>query len=99
VLVAQGQVGEALRSYTASRTIRDRLARQDPANAQWQRDLAVSYMKLGTVEKQKDNTTAAVDFFTQARAISARLVEHDPTNAIWKNDLAWVERQIVALKK
>ncbi len=98
VLVAQGQLGEALRAYTASRTIREQLATQDSANAQWQRDLAVSYFKLGVTARSNNELATAMDYFMQARAISARLVERDPTNAVWKNDLAWVNQRIDALK-
>jgi hypothetical protein len=35
-----------LASYQASLAIRERLTNSDPGNAQWQRDLAVSYAKL-----------------------------------------------------
>ena len=37
---------QALASYQASLAIRERLTKSDPGNAQWQRDLAVSYAKL-----------------------------------------------------
>jgi tetratricopeptide (TPR) repeat protein len=40
VLVAQGTLPEALKSYRHSLAIVDRLAKVDPGNAGWQRDLA-----------------------------------------------------------
>ena len=46
VLVAQGNLPEALKSFRDSLAIRDRLAKADPDNAGWQRDLSVSYAKL-----------------------------------------------------
>ena len=44
--VAQGDLAGALRSFTESKTIAERLAASDQANAMWQRDLWVSYWKL-----------------------------------------------------
>jgi len=43
-LVAQGNREHALAEYRASLTIAEALARCDPANVQWQRDLIVSSM-------------------------------------------------------
>lgn len=97
VLMAQGQGGEALAAYTASRTIRERLAGHDPANTAWQRDLVVSHAMLGSALAQQGQRAEALASFAQARAISARLVQHDPNNAVWKNDLAWVEQRITEL--
>ncbi|HZY59161.1 MAG TPA: hypothetical protein VFE56_05325 [Candidatus Binataceae bacterium] len=49
VLVAQGNLPEALKSFRDSHDIFDRLAKADPGNAGWQRDLSVSYNKIGDV--------------------------------------------------
>ena len=43
---AQGNLPEAQRLFGESLRIRQRLAESDPANAAWQRDLAVSHFKL-----------------------------------------------------
>ena len=45
VLVAQGDEAGALASYRDSLAIFDRLAKSDPGNAGWQRDLIVSYTR------------------------------------------------------
>ena len=49
MLVAQGNLPEALKSYHDSLAIADRLAKADPNNAGWQRDLSVTYNKVGDV--------------------------------------------------
>ena len=49
MLAAQGNLPEALKSYQGSLAIRDRLAKADTGNAGWQRDLSVSYNKVGGV--------------------------------------------------
>ena len=46
VLTAQGNLPGAFDAYQASLAIRERLAAQDPQNAGWQRDLAVSFSML-----------------------------------------------------
>ena len=40
MLVAQGKLPEALTAYRASLAIAERLAKADPGNAGWQRDLS-----------------------------------------------------------
>jgi hypothetical protein len=44
--VAQGDLPGALESYRASMAIAERLAKSDPNNAGWQRDLAWSRWRL-----------------------------------------------------
>jgi hypothetical protein len=50
VLVAQGDGPGALAAYQAGLTIREGLAKRDPANTQWQVDVAVSCGKLGSLD-------------------------------------------------
>ena len=50
VLVAQGNLPEALKSFRDELAIRDRLAKADPGNAGWQRDLIVSYVKIAGID-------------------------------------------------
>ena len=45
---AQGDLAAALTSYQASHDIFERLAKADPGNAGWQRDLSVSHNKMGS---------------------------------------------------
>ena len=49
MLVAQGNLLEALKTFRDGLSIRDRLAKADPGNAGWQRDLSVSYNEVGGV--------------------------------------------------
>jgi hypothetical protein len=51
VLVAQGNLPEALKSFRDGLAIRDRLAKADPGNAGWQRDLIVSCVKLAEADQ------------------------------------------------
>ena len=58
--VAQGILPAALIAYQASLTIGDRLAKADPGNTGWQRDLSVSYDKIGDVQVAQGNLPAAL---------------------------------------
>ena len=41
----------------------DRLAKSDPGNAGWQRDLSVSYNKIGNVQKAQGDLAGALKFY------------------------------------
>jgi hypothetical protein len=96
VLVQQGKLADALAAYEASRATRERLAAADPANAGWQRDLFISYAKLGLLEESQGNPLAARDWYGKAEPIIRRLGGLDPTNATWQHDLAWLEDRLRA---
>ena len=98
VLVAQGNLPEALKAYRDGLAIRDRLAQSDPGNAGWQRDLAVSYAKLATIYRKYQDNAKALDMLRQGQAIMLRMTQLSPDNAQWKNDVVWFERQITQLK-
>jgi len=57
---AQGDLAGALKSYNDSLAIVARLAKSDPGNAEWQRDLSVSYNKVGDVQKAQGDLTGAL---------------------------------------
>ena len=93
VLMAEGQLGEARREYTAALAIDEALAQRETGNAaqdvQRQRDLAVSYERLGEVETAAGNLAAARERFTASLAIREALAQREPGNAQWQRDL-WV---------
>jgi tetratricopeptide (TPR) repeat protein len=87
VLVAQGNLPEALKSFRDGLAIRERLAQTDPGNAGWQRDLSVSYNKIGDVLVAQGNLPEALKLFRDGLAIRDRLAQSDPSNAGWQFDL------------
>jgi tetratricopeptide (TPR) repeat protein len=78
----------ALASFRQSLTIDEKLARQDPSNAQWQRDLSVSYNKLGDVQSAQGDLPGALASFRQSLTIAEKLARQDPSNAQWQRDLS-----------
>jgi hypothetical protein len=92
-------VSEALKSFRDGLAIVDRLARADPGDAGWQRDLSVSYAKFADVFKRSGETATALNMLQQGRAIMLRLYTLSPDNAVWKRDLARFDRQIAELTR
>jgi tetratricopeptide (TPR) repeat protein len=94
VLVAQGNLPEALKSFRDGLAIADRLAKSDPGNAGWQRDLSVSYAKLAYAFTKSGEESKALEALRQGRAIMVRMTSLSPDNAVWKRDLDWFDNQI-----
>ena len=65
-----------------------RLAEQDPSNSGWQRDLSVSYEKVGDVLVVQGNLQEALDAYQQSLKIAKPLAEQDPSNAEWQRNLS-----------
>jgi hypothetical protein len=59
----------------------ERLAQTDPDNTGWQRDLSVSYNKIGDVLVAQGNLPEALQLFRDDLVIAERLAEVDPNNA------------------
>ena len=72
----------------AGLAIRDRLAKADPGNAGWQRDLSLSYEKVGDVQVAQGNLPEALKSFRDGLAIFDRLAKADPGNAGWQRNLS-----------
>jgi tetratricopeptide (TPR) repeat protein len=83
-----GNSSAALKDYQASRDLFDGLAKSDPGNAGWQRDLSVSFEKVGEVLEAQGNLPEALKSYRNGRAIFDRLAKSDPGNAGWQRDLS-----------
>ena len=71
-----------------SMRIADRLAKSDPGNAGWQRDLSVSYDKVGDVLVEQGDLAGTQKSYRDSLAIRDRLAKSDPGNAGWQRDLS-----------
>lgn len=90
MLAAQGNRTGALAAYRDSMMIRERLARQDPGNVQWQRDLLASTWKSGTtaLALALADCATAVPQANRALALAEDLTLRDRSGSIRKADLA-----------
>ena len=97
--VAQGDLAGALNSYRDGLAIADRLAKSDPGNAGWQRDVAVSHAKVADALKEMGNGAEALAALRRGHAIMLRLTGLSPDSAVWKRDLDGFEAQIAELSQ
>ena len=85
--VAQGQLAEAARAYGDGLAIAKQLAADDPTNTQWQRDLSISYNKLGDVAERQSKTAESVAYWklalTVLSGIQARGLHLSPQDRQW----------------
>jgi len=86
--LTRGETTAGLAAYRASLAIAERLARADPGNAGWQRDLSVSHNKIGDVLVEQGNLPGALESYRASLAIAERLARADPGNAGWQRDLS-----------
>src|SRR5271166_4398498 len=68
--------------------IAERLAKADPGNAGWQRDLSVSHERIGEVQQAQGDLAAALTSYQASLAIAERLAKADPGNAGRQRDLS-----------
>ena len=94
-----GKSTAALYDFEFSLDILLRLSAQDPQNAEWQRDLSVSYGNIGSVQQAQGNLGAALQSFERGLSIRERLAEQDPQNAAWQRELAGSIRVLGGIRK
>ena len=88
MLFVQGKLDEAIKAYRDDLAIVERLTAADPANTQWQRDLSISYNKVGDVLVRQGKLDEALKAFRDGLAIRERLVAADRSNTEWQHDLS-----------
>jgi tetratricopeptide (TPR) repeat protein len=87
VLLEQGKLDDALKSYRNSLTIAQQLARDDAANSDRQYDLSASHRRVGDVLVEQDELEAAFKSYRDSLAIMLRLTASDSSNAQWQQEL------------
>ena len=92
ILKEQGDLDGALHSYRDSLQIRQRLAQADPssaeASAQVQRDLSISFNKVGDILKEQGDLDGALRSYRDDLQIAQRLAQADPSSAQAQRDLS-----------
>jgi len=84
----QGELADALKNYSDSLAIREKLASRDPSNVDWQHDLSVSYDNVGDVLRDQGDLAGALKSYRDSLAIREKLATQDPSNLGRKYDLA-----------
>jgi hypothetical protein len=86
--VEQGDGPGALAAYQAGLTIAESLAKSDPANTRWQRDLSMSNNKIGDVLVAQGDGPGALAAYQAGLAIAEGLANRNPANTGWQVDVA-----------
>ncbi len=86
--LTRGETSAALEACRKGQETAERLAKADPSNAGWQRDLSVGYEKVGDVLAAQGALAEALSAYRDSLAIAERLAKADPSNAGWQRDLS-----------
>ena len=78
----QGKLAEALAEYQADKRIMEGLTALDPANTNWQRNLAASHTNVGSVYQAEGKLDEALDEYQEAKRIMEGLTTPTPPTPI-----------------
>jgi tetratricopeptide (TPR) repeat protein len=90
----QGKLDEARATAEEKLAISQRLVEQNPDNADLQRDLAVTYSRVGNALESQNKLDEAQEAFGESVSILARLIEQDPSNASLQATLTAVHNRV-----
>jgi tetratricopeptide (TPR) repeat protein len=88
ILISRGDLTGALKIYRDGFATMDGLAKSDPGNAGWQRDLSASFERIGDVRVAQGDLAEALKSYRDGLVIRERLAASDSGNAEWQSDLA-----------
>lgn len=97
VLLAKGQLAEALVAYEECRLVFERLNEADPNETDYQRDLASSYSRISSIHTAQGQTAKALQALRDCQVLSRQLVERDSDNSRWQRDLSVTLEKISSL--
>ena len=83
-----GNSKAALNAFQIASESAQSAVRSDSRNTQWQRDLSISYNKIGDVQVAQGETAAALKSYQDGLLIAKRLAESDSRNTQWQRDLS-----------
>ena len=84
----QARMGLRFALFQGAQQALARLAAADPGKAGWQRDLSVSYIKVGEVLVAQGDLAGAQRAYRASLEIAERLAALEPRDAGWQRDLA-----------
>ena len=87
VEAALGNRSTALDHYERGQALVQALAARDPSNAEWQRDLSVSYNKISDISAARGDSDGALIAYKDGLGIRKALAARDPSNVVWQTDL------------
>jgi hypothetical protein len=99
LLAAQGDIDGALERCQVALGICDTLAKAEPANDDWQRELAYNHDLVAGLVARKGEPARALSEYQEVRAIVRRLAEKHSNETDLSNYLATLDAQIARLEQ
>lgn len=87
LLVTAGDLSRAAQAFNRFNQLARARATQDSENRQWQRDISISFEKLGGIQQAQGDLATAQTNYQKSLAISDQLAAADPSNRQWQQDL------------
>jgi tetratricopeptide (TPR) repeat protein len=84
---SQGSLASARRLYETAAATAEPIAKSNPGNTTWQRDLSVSHNKIGDVLVAQGDFANALKAFNASLAVVDFLVKSNPGNTVWQRDV------------
>jgi serine/threonine-protein kinase len=86
--IEEGGTAQAKKQFETAHDLAMRAVEKDPGRSEAQRDLYVSYIRLGRLQMRLGDSKAALAAFQQGLKVSERLAEADPASAKAQRDVA-----------
>jgi hypothetical protein len=93
-----GRSARRLSAAQAGLAIFGRLAKSDPGNAEWQRDLSVTHDSLAVVYAKSKQMPKAREMLLASRAVVARMAAQLPDSPAWRQELTRLDQQLAAFE-
>jgi tetratricopeptide (TPR) repeat protein len=90
----RGNLPAAMTMFQKSLAIAQQLAKAEPDNGRWQRDLSVYYNKVAEVEKAQHAFADALQTYQTSLDVISRLAAAHPDNAEWQRDVTVTQDRV-----
>src|SRR4029079_4668733 len=84
-LLTLGDINGALQAAKQGQSILQNLLQSDPNNADWRRQLFVSYERIGDALMQEGKHSEALNAYQNELTIAEALAQSDPGKADWQS--------------
>jgi tetratricopeptide (TPR) repeat protein len=93
----QGNLDASIDSHRQALAIAQTLAKADPANVRWQRDLMLDNSKVGQLLMAKGSKEDALTNYRDALSVAKTMGDKDQTTPDWQSNRAMIDSNIGAL--
>lgn len=90
----RGSIVDSEHNYAHAHGLAQRSTERDPSNAEWHRNLSVSYNRIGNIRVAHGDGPAALVAYCKSHEITAALAARDPADIAWQRDLSLSHERI-----